>query len=145
MGNLIQYKRLLWIFLSIMVITDGSIIEQNLTGSNSDKQHKEMSEAVSNTFASEQNQLDYPVFDDLLNEIVSMEQEERTLKNMHRLLKVIDAEYSDPELIYLKKKSWKLPIKTLGWYAEKNRKSNAPQKMISELTDLLDSVNIRSG
>jgi hypothetical protein len=67
--------------------------------------------------------------------------DERELNDLKRVIRVIlagdgDSYLDDHELA---KKSWKLPIKTLGWYAEKSSKSNTPQRMVSELTDLLDS------
>lgn len=45
----------------------------------------------------------------------------------------------DKNLQRLEKKSWKIPIKSLALYSENTKDSQAPQKMMDELTDLFDS------
>ncbi len=80
-----------------------------------------------------------------LNDLVAsiadlIHQKERKFNYMNKnLLRTLIDTYDDREI---NKKSWKLPIKTIGWYAEKSSKSNTPQKMVSELTNLLDSYKI---
>ena len=46
---------------------------------------------------------------------------------------------ADKNLQRLEKKSWKIPIKSLALYSENTKDSQAPQKMMDELTDLFDS------
>ena len=46
---------------------------------------------------------------------------------------------ADKNLQRLEKKSWKIPIKSLALYSENSKDSQAPQKMMDELTDLFDS------
>ncbi len=120
------------LFLTSMILTNANVIKQQIEDLSNNKQL--------NT--------DVTRLRNLINLSNLIDREENRLENLKKLFNLLQTELineinanivDDNGEHGVEKKSWKLPIKTIGWYAEKSSKSDAPQKMINELTELFDS------